>query len=501
MSTKRKLFVLVFVFALIAAACGGDDGADDTTAAPATTEAPEATDAPDTTAADAPATTAEPAETTTVAPPADDIATDIGVTDTEIRIGLLADLTGPFSGLTVDIVDAQLAYWENVVNANGGIAGRTVVPVVEDTAYNVDQHQEKYTKIVDDVVAFSNSTGSPHTAEILDDLTGDNVLAIPLSWYSGWADPEFDGGLTFEQGTNYCIEGINMTEWLFNKHVEENGSPPTLAIVTRPGDYGQDAAAGVKFAAQELGIEIVYDGEGEIVRANPAEYTPADAAPVISQILAAQPDWVWLTSAPSETAVIVGGVGSQGFLPQWTGSVPSYDYRLLDSPVAELLAGFWWQTGYYVSWGTDVPGMQQISEVLTEVYPDRRPSDAFIIGWTEARQMEQILRLAAANGDLTRQGVIDAANSIERIELDGAGPDLNYLGSPNDYVIREIDIFKPDLAAYLAAGGMEQQLSTAPEGGTTGSTLVEKSYVGDLVTNFEFTGACWTQEEGNRISG
>jgi len=306
--------------------------------------------------------------------------------------------------------------------------------------------------------------------------------------------------LTFELGTNYCIEGMNMLEWLVNKHKADNGDElPTLAIVTRGGDYGQDAAAGVKYAAQQLGVEIVYDGEAQIVRANPAEYTAADATPVITQIVGSQPDWVWLTSAPSETAVIMGGSIQAGATPQWTGSVPSYDFRLLDSPVAEALTGFYWQTNYAVSWGTDVPGMAQVSEVLSAAYPERRPSDAFILGWTEARAMDQILRQAAANGDMTRQGVIDAANSVDVISMDGAAPDFTYQGDPNDYVVRDLYVFKPDLATYAGAGGAEQQLQNGL--GTTGSLLIEGPFVNPIAADFNFTGACWTEADGNRISG
>lgn len=493
MSLRKKLVVVGFVLAMVAAACG-DSSEDTTTAAPGT-DAPTTTAEATTTAAP---TTAAP--TTTVAPPANDILTDIGVTDDEIFVGLLADLSGPFSGLTVDIVDAQVAYWEDVVNANGGIAGRMVVPVIEDTVYNVATHGEKYTKIVDQVVAFSNSTGSPHTASILSQLKEDNVLAIPLSWYSGWADPEYDSGLTFELGTNYCLEGMNVIEWMVNRFQADQGRLPTIGLATRAGDYGQDAAAGVKYAAQQLGLDIVYDGEGLVVRSNPAEYTAADATPVITGLVGAQPDIVWLTTAPSETAVIMGGAFQNGLVTaQWTGSVPSYDFRLLDSPVAEALTAAYFQPNYAVSWGTDVPGMADVSEVLTARFPERRPSDAFILGWTEARAMEQILRQAAANGDMTRQGVIDAANSIDTITMDGAAPDFNYQGAPNDYVVRELYMFKPNLATYAAAGGMDQQLQNGL--GTTGSDFIEGPFVLPLAANFQFDGACWTQEEGNRISG
>ena len=498
MSLKRRLLILSVLFALVAAACGdggdsGDDGAADDTSA--SEEPAETTAAPEETTTTA-AEPEEPETTTTVADPAAEILTDIGVDDSEIRIGLLADLTGVFRGLTVDIVDAQLAYWD-YINENGGIAGREVVPVVEDTVYQVDTHEEKYKKIVDDVVAFSNSTGSPHTAGILDDLAEDNVLAIPLSWYSGWADPEFDGGLAFEQGTNYCLEGMNMVEFVGGQVTELTGTEsPTVAIVTRPGDYGEDAASGALYAATQLGYEVVYNGIGDIVRDSAGNFDPTT---IVTNILQAQPDLVFLTSSPSETAPIMGGAVAQGFQGQWTGSGPSYDFRLLDSELAPALEGFFWVSDYYAQWGTDVPGMQLLTEVLTEAYPDGRPSNAFIIGWTEARQMEQILRQAAANGDMTRQGVIDAANSIELITLDGAGPDLTYGGDPNDYVIRSTNVYRVNNEKYQAAGGAEQTLSAG--GGTTGTDEVALGYVGDLAENFEFTGACWTQADGDRING
>ena len=113
--------------------------------------------------------------------------------------------------------------------------------------------------------------------------------------------------------------------------------------------------------------------------------------------------------------------------------------------------------------------------------------------------MEQILRQAAANGDLTRQGVIDAANSLEILSMDGAAPDQSYVGEPNDYIVRELYMFKPNVATYLAAGGADQQLQNGL--GTTGSELVEGPFVMPLAADYNFTGACWTQEDGNRISG
>ena len=84
----------------------------------------------------------------------------------------------------------------------------------------------------------SQSTGSPHTAAIAQDLVDDDLVAIPLSWYSGWADPEF-GQNVFESYTSYCVESMNGIEWL-----HKNRDVQTVAIISFPGEYGGDGAAG-----------------------------------------------------------------------------------------------------------------------------------------------------------------------------------------------------------------------------------------------------------------
>ena len=170
---------------------------------------------------------------------------------------MLADLSGAFAPLVSEIVEAQEVYWDDV-NANGGIAGRQVELVIEDNAYDVPTHLEKYEEIRDEVAIISQSTGSPHTAAIAADLVEDDLVAIPLTWYSGWADPEF-GQNVLETYTTYCIESMNGIEWLHN-----NRDVQTVAIISFPGEYGGDGAAGAKLAAEALGLEIVYDGAGQV---------------------------------------------------------------------------------------------------------------------------------------------------------------------------------------------------------------------------------------------
>ena len=82
------------------------------------------------------------------------------------------------------IVDGQEAFWE-IVNDNGGIAGRQVELVIMDNGYDVATHLANYEEMSSDgpdgVLMFSHSTGSPHTAATADMLVEDDLIAIPVS--------------------------------------------------------------------------------------------------------------------------------------------------------------------------------------------------------------------------------------------------------------------------------------------------------------------------------
>lgn len=464
MNFRGKLVVLLFALGLVAAACGGDDDAGTTTT---------------TTAADVGGTTAPttspPVETT---PPEPGVTGGVGVdVDSKtIKLGLLADLTGIFSPLVIDIVDAQQVYWDQV-NAQGGIGGEwTVEVLVEDTNYNVEQHGEKYEKLRDQVVAFTQSTGSPTTVSILDKIKEDGVLVIPLSWYSGWAIPEFDGGFILEQGTNYCIEAMNLMSF-----IKDSGGQ-TVALATFPGDYGFDSALGVKIAAEALGMEIVYDGAGAVI---PGQ----DQTPVITGIVNSGADWVYVTTNPSTFAEILGGAFGAGFQGMWTGSLPTYNFALLDSPVGPLVDQVFYQSVFSLPWDADNAVVAEMREALAAAYPDRRPTDAFLIGWNEAVTMRQILEEALADGDLSRAGVLAAAQSLPNIDLGGSAPDQTYAGTPNDYVVRATAVAQPDLALYTAAGGATQTL-TQPDG-TTGSVIMQDFFISDVAADFDFSAPCY----------
>ncbi len=452
MKIKSKWFAIFLVLGLVVAACG-DGTVDETTT---TADVGQTT------------TTGGGGETTTTAEQTVDPTVDVGV-DLEagtIQVGLLSDLTGPFGPLVSAIVAGHNAYWADV-NANGGIHGLMVELKTVDTVYDVTNHVQFYNELKDEVVAFGHSTGSPHTVAINADLQADGILAIPLTWYSGWSDPAINSNLV-PHGAPYCIEAMNLIEYM----VDQSGvDTPTIAIASLAGDYGLDSAAGAALAAEALGLDVVYDGTGALVNGDDASY-----ADIAGKIVAADPDLVFLTATPGSFSGVYGQAIATGFEAIWSGASPSWNPAFVaeDSPIREAIARDMITSSYYEPWDGTSNGAARVRDLMTAA--GAPPTDFYGEGFIEASILHQALLQAYDNGDLTQKGVLAAAKSLTSVDFDGLGPTEVYSGEPNDIVQRAQWITRPSLTSE------------------TGTEIVEENYTSDIAAAFEFTGACYVLE-------
>jgi ABC-type branched-subunit amino acid transport system substrate-binding protein len=460
-----RVLALLLALAMVAAACGDSDDAD--TAAGGS----------DTTAGDTDGAEDGDDGGGTVAP--EDVETGAGVTDEVIRVGMIADYSGIFAPLVVEIADAHKAYFE-MVNDNGGVAGRMIEPVDPDAGYDVPRHIEIYQEMRQEneegVAMISLSVGSPHTAAVTPDMEADSMVAIPLTWYSGWADPDF-GAPVAEMYTTYCLESHNAISWMHGK-LQEEGLETRLAIISFPGEYGQDGATGAKMAAEALGIEVVYDGEAQVVPG-------ADQTPVISELVNAQPTLVYATINPTALSEIFAGARARGLEAYWTGNSPTFDHRLLDTDLAADLGQYYFYSTYTALWGTDVEGMDELMATMAERRPDAPVSDPYIIGWTYAQLAHQLLEYAASRGDLTREGIMEAfMDEGFSADFGGLAPGQAWSGDPNAYLVRDSYIYSIDPEA-------RNIVTVSEEGGSTGLVLEEGPFTADITEDFVWDGPCF----------
>ncbi len=85
-----------------------------------------------------------------------------GVDDGEVVVGSVSDLSGPFAAFGAPSIKAAQMHF-NEVNASGGIHGRKVRFVVEDSSYQMPKALQGYNKLVnrDKVFAMLLSLGTP----------------------------------------------------------------------------------------------------------------------------------------------------------------------------------------------------------------------------------------------------------------------------------------------------------------------------------------------------
>ncbi|HEY0639528.1 MAG TPA: ABC transporter substrate-binding protein [Pseudonocardiaceae bacterium] len=395
------------------------------------------------------------------------IKTDIGVTEEAcpqaidkekgcIYLGTISDLTeGPFKALAVPITDSQKAFWKRV-NEAGGIGDYEVdvTSYVRDNKYNPQIHNQVYQEIKPNVLALAQTLGSPTTAAILPDLKSSNIVASPASWTSLWAFED----VIVESGANYCMESMNAIDYA----VEEFGVKSVMAV-HNAGDYGDDAAAGAKVAAEKRGLT----------------FTDTETAPgqdnqggAIEAVVSAKPDLVILTTGPTDAAVIIGQAAARGFTGKFIGTGPTWNPGLLKSPAAPAIKALYLQSGPWETFTSDTPGHQAMRDALGSSV---QGNDGYTSGWVWSYPLKAALEKAVENKDLTRAGVLRAVQSLDTVDYEGMLPPEagKRTGDPNETVFRQSVISKPD------------------EASVTGVSTVESFFVGETAKDYDFTKACY----------
>jgi ABC-type branched-subunit amino acid transport system substrate-binding protein len=375
-----------------------------------------------------------------------------------IYLGTLSDLTeGPFAPLAVPITDAQKAFWKRV-NESGGIGGEYDVDVekyTRDNKYNPEEHVAKLREIEPNVLALAQSLGTPPTLAGLEIQKQEEIVAAPASWWSGWSFD--DEGLILESGQNYCTESMNGLDWA----AEEFGKPAKVLAVGYPGDYGGDSAAGVKVWAEANGASA------ETVETAP-NATAGNQDAVVGAIADAGPDVVVLATGPAEMAEIVGKSVAGGFKGRFIGSVPTWNPAVLESEAAPAIEASYHYVAPWAPYGADTPAHKAMAQATGGKPP---ANDGYTFGWIWSYPMKALLEQALENGDLTRAGVRNAVEQVT-VDYEGALPEQRYGGEPNESVVRDAIIAKPDPKAPL------------------GASVLKDFFVGPTAEGHDFTESC-----------
>ena len=338
-----------------------------------------------------------------------------GVSEKEIVIGSCAALEGPSNFLGRETLAGAQAYFD-LVNDEGGVNGRKLRLVSFDDSYDPAKTQACWDKLIaQKVFALGFFVGTPTAVKYVPLAESNKIPLIGL----------FTGAQTLYTPLRHWV--INVRASYGDETQEQiDGLWKTLHYRKIGVIYPDDAFG----AAVLLGVETALQKEGAapLATASYARQTNlVDTA--IEKVKAANPDTVIVVGPSNTVAPIVKQAHALGWKPLFVtvSFVGTDDLIQAAGTDAEGMVITQVVPPYYL---TDFRTVALYRRTLQKYMPVVRPNFVSLEGFVDAMVMVEGLKKAGK--DLTREGLIDAIESLHEEDL-GLGPQLKLNYSSKDH--------------------------------------------------------------------
>src|SRR5881296_316822 len=334
-----------------------------------------------------------------------------GVSKTEIVLGMHTDLSGPAATYGVSSSNAVKMRFDEV-NDKGGIAGRKIKLIIEDTQYQVPRAVQAGTKLInrDHIFAMVAALGTPMNNALFKDMFDAGVPSLfPLSAARSMYEPFHK--MKFYSAASY----VDQVRAGINYFVTKKGKKGLCAMY-QDTDFGKEVLDGVQIQADTMKLKIL-----ETATHKP---TDQDFTAPITKLKAAGCDLVVLGTIVRDSIVPYATARKIGWTDvDFLGSAASYD-----GFVAGAQGGV--TEGLYAMGLTDFPYRDTLSptaQAWFDRYKERYKNDpniGAIYGHVAADLT--MLALEKAGADLTLDSLVQGLESIRGYKDIFNGPEASF---------------------------------------------------------------------------
>jgi branched-chain amino acid transport system substrate-binding protein len=337
-----------------------------------------------------------------------------GVTDTEILIGTVTDLSGVTAIQGVNNANAIRLLFEDV-NAKGGINGRKIRYIVEDAQYQVPRAVQAMNKLLnkDQVFMTLQDGGTPmNNATFAMAHEKNTPKLLPLSAARAMYEPYHR--LKFSQFSSY-VDQIRTGVKYF---VDQRGKK-AVCVMYQDTDFGKDVLAGAQQQTEAM--------QTTVVATTAHKPTDTDFSAALTKLREAKCDLVVLGTIVRDTMMIVSTAKKMGWPVDMVGQTASYDTAIAEAP-GGAGEGFYSMTASLYAYPDDPrPEVQDLQRRYRAAYG----IDMNYIGqagYSAAQIAVEALRRGGR--DLTVDSLVTAMESIhEFVDIFGA----HYSFGPNQH--------------------------------------------------------------------
>lgn len=323
-------------------------------------------------------------------------AAEPGVTDSEVKIGMHTDLSGPLVAWGIqERAGMQMAFEE--VNAAGGIYGRKITFVIEDSAYDPKKAVLATQKLLnrDKVFAFVGNLGTPlvvATAPLI--VRKGRPHLYPFTAARETYEPFHR--LKFSTFTPY-YHGIRLG---LRMMAREKGITK-IGILYQDDDYGMNVYSGVKDEVAHSGLELVSE--------TTYKRGATDFSAQIARMKADGANLVVLGTVVRETVGAMAAANALGWHPVTLGALPTYTLETATIG-GEAVEGLFSVGQYPIPYADDPdPKVADWARRFEEKY-DMAASAQSVIGYVIASYFAENLRQTGP--DLTVDALVKAIEDM-----------------------------------------------------------------------------------------
>ncbi len=337
-----------------------------------------------------------------------------GVTDTEIVIGHITDLSGVTAVQGVNNSDAvRMAFDE--INAKGGIFGRKIKLVVEDNQYTVPRAVQAMNKLLnsDNIFLAIDNGGTPMNDANMPAQFAKNVPNVfPLTAARSMYEPY--NRLKFGQFASYYDQMRAAVKYFAEKRGHKK-----FCVMYQDSDFGKDVLAGVVAETEALGLKVV--------ATTAHKPTDTDFNANVEKLHDAGCDAIMLGTIVRDSNIIIQTVRKLNWNVDLIGQFAAYDTAVATLP-GGATEGFFCMTPALYAYPDDPrPEVQAFAKAFKEKY-GRDPNFHGEVGYTAAHLVIQALQNAGR--DLTVDSFIAGMEKISSYK-DIFGTELSF--GPNQH--------------------------------------------------------------------
>jgi branched-chain amino acid transport system substrate-binding protein len=323
-----------------------------------------------------------------------------------VKIGApipLSGLGGAYVGIGWGYNDCQ-----SYINEKGGIGGYKIQFLVEDNRWAVPTEIAIINRLLtmepkDELLLFCGNLITGTLKALSEKINKEvKIPSISLSYsVEMFGKP---GGPSkypyyFSLGPDYTQQAGLLLRYLKKEH--KKASPPKIALVYSPTEYGRDPIADLKEDAANLGIQIVAEEEMAI--------TASDVTSQVLNIRKANPDFVlWHGYTPAMVVVPVFVKTVRQYLPD----VPILGTHYQTAPQVIIASGQ--ASDGLIGVSADVMWYEKENPFIKLVHSQaekrgrkllEQEQSNYIVGWKLGLIGAHAVEVASASGDMSREGV------------------------------------------------------------------------------------------------